>query len=376
MKIIKILYVVSSLKKCAPTQQLYNIVKHLDNNLFECHILTLSPEPEKTQHNDFKNLNIKIDSLNLNRLQFVIFGLTRLREYLLNIKPDIIHTSGIRADYSISKLNLPISHCLSIRNYAYEDFGLRYGKIIGLIAAKFHIQIMKKSNYPVFCSNALKYRYQHILSNQLYAVQDGIDTDVFKQIEDNESKKKLRRKLKLPEDKYIFIVSGHLSTIKDPITVLKAFLMINKKTAHLIYIGKGHLMNILKNNSPSNVSIIGYVDNVEDYLNASDCFISASISEGMGNSVIEAAACGLDLLLSDIPSHREICNSYADDHTFFKIKNSEQLYQLMKLKIQSNSKDKSDDFKQFIIKNFSAFHMSHNYQKLYSQMMKKDINPI
>ena len=41
-------------------------------------------------------------------------------------------------------------------------------------------------------------------------------------------------------------------------------------------------------------------------MNISDVYVSASKSEGFSISVLEALSCGLGLLLSDIPSHREV----------------------------------------------------------------------
>ncbi len=56
----------------------------------------------------------------------------------------------------------------------------------------------------------------------------------------------------------------------------------------------------------SNVIFTGSVSNVEEYLAASDVYISTSKSEGLPNGVLEAMAVGLPVLLSDIPQHKEI----------------------------------------------------------------------
>jgi glycosyltransferase involved in cell wall biosynthesis len=41
----------------------------------------------------------------------------------------------------------------------------------------------------------------------------------------------------------------------------------------------------------------------------SDIFVSSSLDEGMPNSMLEAMACGLPIVASDIPAHREIIKS-------------------------------------------------------------------
>jgi glycosyltransferase involved in cell wall biosynthesis len=49
----------------------------------------------------------------------------------------------------------------------------------------------------------------------------------------------------------------------------------------------------------------GYTNALPWWLGRADAFISASFVEGHPNVVIEAAAAGCPLILSDIPAHRE-----------------------------------------------------------------------
>jgi glycosyltransferase involved in cell wall biosynthesis len=50
----------------------------------------------------------------------------------------------------------------------------------------------------------------------------------------------------------------------------------------------------------------GAVSIPEDELERANCFVNPSESEGLPNAVLEAAAFGLPLILSDIPVHRQI----------------------------------------------------------------------
>ena len=56
------------------------------------------------------------------------------------------------------------------------------------------------------------------------------------------------------------------------------------------------------------VRAVGYVDEVWGWMKRADAFVSVSHFEGHPNAVLEAAACGCPLVLSDIPEHREILN--------------------------------------------------------------------
>jgi glycosyltransferase involved in cell wall biosynthesis len=54
------------------------------------------------------------------------------------------------------------------------------------------------------------------------------------------------------------------------------------------------------------VFLPGYVTNIWRWMKRADVFVSASLFEGMPNTVMEAMACGCPIVVSDIPSHREI----------------------------------------------------------------------
>ena len=62
------------------------------------------------------------------------------------------------------------------------------------------------------------------------------------------------------------------------------------------------------------------IGHVQEYLGASNYFISASLAEGLPNSVLEAMACGLPCILSNIPPHVEIHEMNKDSSLMFDIK--------------------------------------------------------
>lgn len=59
------------------------------------------------------------------------------------------------------------------------------------------------------------------------------------------------------------------------------------------------------------VFFLGHLEDPRPLLAGADLFVSASRSEGQPNALLEAAALGLPLALSDIPGHRETAGSHA-----------------------------------------------------------------
>ena len=369
---IKILYVVSTLRRTGPTRQLLGLVKNLNKDAFKIKILTLSPEPIDTMIKEFIDADIEVDSLNLSRAEFVIKGKSALKKYIEKYNPDIIHTSGIRADTAVSNMKLMKKHCMTVRNYVYEDYISKYGNIIGKIAAMYGIKSIKNCEYVICCSKTLKYMYEKILpGKKFYVVQNGIDIDEFKPPLNFEEKIFERKRLDIPQERMVFLAVGSLIKRKDPISIIKAFKNANcDNKAILILLGDGELLEECKNESDENIIIKGKVKNVEDYLKAADVYVSASRSEGLPNSVLEAGSCGLNLILSDIPQHKEIFEENSGLVQFFKVGDIGDLSLNISKLLKENKKEINFAISQYIRDRFSDKAMSKYYQEIYYSMSR------
>jgi glycosyltransferase involved in cell wall biosynthesis len=359
---IKVLYIVSTLRKTGPIVVLGNIIKYLDRSKFTPIILTLSHEPKESLQDYFiTELHTNVETLGLSRLKGFFLAKKRIKNFLIKNNIDFIHTHGLRADIIVDNLSTPFIS--TIHNYPYYDYPLRHGKIKGNLMAKKHLKfILNNPQNCIACAKTISYEFRQNGLNLKY-IQNGVDTDKFYQIS-KEEKNKLKKDLNIVKSKKVFISTGALIARKDMKTLIKGFMAFNKNKSNILLIaGEGEERQNLENIADDSIVFLGNVSNINQYLQASDCFISSSLAEGLPNSVLEAMACGLPTILSDIPSHREL---YQDEEgLFFHIKNITELTNKLKL-IENNLETISKLSKNIIEKKFSAKIMSYQYQKIYS----------
>jgi glycosyltransferase involved in cell wall biosynthesis len=173
--------------------------------------------------------------------------------------------------------------------------------------------------------------------NTLTEITNGIDVQRFAPIE-AETKAALKKKLGLLEKKY-FLYTGRLTRGKGLEYLLRVWkrLAAEFKDIHLIVVGsgQGHTLScednlktfVRENHLESTVTFTGGVPNVNEYLQAGDFFVFPSQSEGLGLSLIEAQACGLACIATNVGGILDIVEDkvngllvpYADEDRLFEV---------------------------------------------------------
>lgn len=107
-----------------------------------------------------------------------------------------------------------------------------------------------------------------------------------------------RKKLNLPQDKFLIIFVGHFIERKGPHRIINALKSQTLKKLKAIFIGRGP-----QKPSGNNVLHRGPVLNrdLPYWLNAADVFVLPTLNEGHCNAINEAMACGLPIISSNIP---------------------------------------------------------------------------
>lgn len=377
MSKIKIAFVETNCKKNGPIKQTLNIIRNMDRKIFEPCLVTVWPEEsDNSMIDEYKKLGISVYSANISKKKSIMFGKQAIKKILKKINPDIVQGVGM-PPYRMTLGYKNTVHFVTLRNYCYEDYPDYYGKYIGTAMAFFDINLIKKRmamGEPfVTCSESLTKMYKEKQNMEIPYIRNGVDVSQYTKRNVNEVPE-IRKKLNLPQNKVLFVYSGGFIDRKNQNEAITAFLnMKRNQEAVLLLLGDGKDFVALKKQYAKyeNILFRGKVSNVNEYLHASDVYLSTSKSEGLPNGVLEAMACGLPVLLSNIPQHMEVLEVDVSCGHSYILGNVAQLTNLLEQMLDENIFDMGEKSYEAVMQNFTAEGMSRRYQELYNKVAKK-----
>lgn len=359
---MKVVIVVSTLQKSGPTNQLYNLIEYMDGNFFQVCLVTLSPEPANSMWRSFEKLGVRLKTLGLSRIAGLFLAKRSLSRVLGHESPDVIHTQGLRADSLLATLNIDIPWVTTARNFPPDDYPAKFGRLKGSLMVKKHLSVMRSCRHVVACSKSIQ--------NQLatagirsVAIQNGVRLQ-----ESASGARAFFDNLLRP----VFISVGSLIPRKNMQLLIRAFNDLPEEVrGSLLILGEGPLMGELKSEAVRDVRLPGSVNNVADYLSEADYFVSTSLSEGLPNTVLEALASGLPVILSDIEPHLEIARESQSACKIFKLADGKLgLADAMKSAGVAFDGDSREDARRLANEVFSAERMASEYQTFYKSILE------
>ncbi len=136
---------------------------------------------------------------------------------------------------------------------------------------------------------------------------NGIDTERWKP--DTTFRNEMRKRLGIAQE-FLWLAVGRLERVKDYPTLLRAFAS-SGQSAHLAIAGTGNLDAPLRRlcdhlGLNARVHFLGFVPDPLRWIQASDGFVLTSLWEGLPMSLLEAAACALSTIATDVPGSWEV----------------------------------------------------------------------
>jgi glycosyltransferase involved in cell wall biosynthesis len=142
---------------------------------------------------------------------------------------------------------------------------------------------------------------------RLAVLPNGVDLTTWKP--DVEVRNAFRRVLGL-QGKFLWFAAGRLDPVKDYGTLLQAMVDV-PEAARLVIAGSGPMENELRRLSDElgledRVQFLGFEPNVLRWMRVANGFVLASRWEGLPMVVLEAAACGVPAVATDVPGTHEV----------------------------------------------------------------------
>lgn len=222
-----------------------------------------------------------------------------------NIHPDVIYghfiyQCGLTAARIGKDRNIP-SYCACGENSLRLEkdsqpycIGLKYCGWYDILSLLSGIVSVSTNNSNLLIDNGFVDR-----NKKMGVFPNGINNKKFFVM----NKELARDELSLPKDKFIVAFTGTFKASKGVMELSEA--LKNCDDIYSLFMGKGDLKPDCKN-----ILFCGSVpnDKLHLYLNAADVFVLPTKGEGCCNAIVEALACGLPVISSNLPFNDDILN--------------------------------------------------------------------
>jgi len=357
-----IVFLVSQLINSGPENVVFYICCNLDRRLYKPIVFSLKGEdPSKSIENKFKDIDVDIYHFDASTIELEITPwkiAKKIQDKITDLKCDILHVHCYHPNLVGVYID-GVKKIATVHQISGEDFLMKKGQIMGRYMKFRFDRTLKHYDRIVVLSNYMRNYYKGCCDN-LIKIPNGVSRP--KVVDSDIS---IEERGVHP----VVLVTGTLSDRKN-VTYLLSELKKSGQKFDCYILGSGVKYNDCLDiiNGDSRFHMEGFKENVWEYLSNTDLYVSASKSEGLPMSVLEALNTGVPCLLSEIPPHSEIVS----DLNIHGV-------ELFELK-EGALKDKFDDMicsrynrKEIELKSkelYSSMAMTKLYESLYDDCLK------
>ncbi|WP_424245524.1 glycosyltransferase involved in cell wall biosynthesis [Elusimicrobium posterum] len=298
---MKILFVSTSTEAGGAEKILFDLALSLAKNN-EVRVISIYPEGYYAQK--LKESGIWVKSLNAAKTPRVKH-FTDLKKEIVSFKPDVVHAFLYRAIQMCRMLKTPDFKLFTTPHTNYAAMG-KFARIVDAALKSKDTRSLAESE----STRNFLLIHQRYPEKQVILTSNSI-TDNFKK--DFKQRTEMREAQKAG-DKFVILCAARFSPEKGLLFLLEAFAKIyNKnKNAVLWLAGEGDekpLLDIkcIELGIKDAVKFLGFCENMAQVYNGADLFVLPSLTESLPLAAIEAAACGLPLVLTNVGDNNQIC---------------------------------------------------------------------
>ncbi|MGD0630401.1 MAG: glycosyltransferase [Terracidiphilus sp.] len=217
-----------------------------------------------------------------------------------------------------------------------------------------------------------------VSENKLLVLPNGVDAELWKP--DAAVRKTVRMGLGL-ENEFLWFAAGRLEPVKDYPTLLRAMTDV-PEPSRLVIAGAGYQESELRQLSSElslerRVRFLGFEPDVLPWMQGADAFVQSSLWEGLPMGLLEAAACALPAVATDVPGTHE---ALVDGQTgFLAVAGSPlSLRAAMSRIMQMPQRERNalgGNARQFVLDHFSLGAVLDRWEALYEDLLMQNPAP-
>ena len=305
---MKVLHEFYELKYSGAEIKLRDLAGLFRDRGIESHVLSTGPE-EGEFAGELRRVGCRIAHLSLTR-RFRFLG--RYYGYLRKTRFDVVHIHLEHLSFWVALITRLAGVGRIVRSYHSCFPYIGTVRVTNIIKRWITRRVLGVHNIAI--SAAVQENEARRFYNPCCLINNGVDLRAFARVELPE-KNDLRARLGLRPQELIFIVVGACNGRKRHDDVIRMIRDIKPQipdlAMRLLHLGTGPLCEIEKTLAGELgvgpvIDFLGNQKNVAQYLQAADIFLMPSENEGLSISLLEAMACGLPVVVSDIPPFRQI----------------------------------------------------------------------
>lgn len=205
-----------------------------------------------------------------------------------------------------------------------------------------------------------------ITEDKILILRNAVDTEIFKPSKNME----LRHKYGIKENEILILFVGYLDIFKGIFELIDAFYEINKenKNVKLMMVGTGPKKEELKRNVSNLTDFVIFTgqilpSEIYKYYQAADIFVLPSYTEGLPVSVLEAMACGLPIITTNVGGIPEVVEDSLNGF-LINSKDENELREKLKIIIKNDALRKKFGSKSLEIINKGSLNIDNKINSL------------
>ena len=248
-------------------------------------------------------------------------ALKKIKTIIEEFKPDIVHTHAAKAGALGRKAAFDCKVPVVVHTFHGHVFHSYFGKFKTEVFRRIEKRLASKSSGIIAISdqqkNELSEKYAIANKNKIEVIPLGFDLNPF-QVDLEIKRQKTRNKFNLTDDQIAVAIIGRLAPIKNHKLFLDSIEIANLKTSKkpvFFIVGDGETrkeieiqIEKIKTNQTIDIRLTSWIQDIKTFNAGMDIICLTSNNEGTPVSLIEAQACNIPVISTNVGGVKDIVN--------------------------------------------------------------------